>query len=99
MTTSQELHDRIVGQNLGKRFLSNLDTNPSVEVVRWKDSDGEWQGWTMSDLADLTARLATCLSDLGVGKGDTFVLIMRNRPHFHANDIPTLFHGATPVSI
>jgi hypothetical protein len=52
MTTSQELHDRIVGQNLGKRFLANLDKNAAVEVVRWKDADGAWHGWTMTDLAD-----------------------------------------------
>ena len=99
MTTSQELHDRIVGQNLGKRFLANLDKNASVEVVRWKDADGAWHGWTMTDLADLTARLATGLAGLGVGKGDTVVLMMRNRPEFHALDLAVLFLGATPVSI
>jgi len=99
MTTSQELHDRIVGQNLGKRFLSNLDANASVEVVRWKDAAGEWHGWTMTELAELTARLATGLADLGVGKGDTVVIMMRNRPEFHAIDLATLFLGATPVSI
>ena len=99
MTTSQELHDRIVGQNLGKRFLANLDKNAAVEVVRWKDADGAWHGWTMADLADVTARLATGLAGLGVGKGDTVVLMMRNRPEFHALDLAVLFLGATPVSI
>jgi long-chain acyl-CoA synthetase len=99
MTTSQELHDRIVGQNLAKRFLTNLDTNASVEVVRWKDADGAWHGWTMSVLADVTARLATGLAGLGVGKGDTVVLMLRNRPEFHALDLAVLFLGATPVSI
>jgi len=99
MTTSQELHDRIVGQNLGKRFLANLDKNAAVEVVRWKDADGAWHGWTMTDLADMTARLATGLTDLGVGKGDTVVLMMRNRPEFHALDLAVLFLGGTPVSI
>ncbi len=99
MTTSQELHDRIVGQNLGKRFLANLDKNADVEVVRWKDTDGGWHGWTMTELADVTARLATGLAGLGVGKGDTVVLMMRNRPEFHALDVAVLFLGATPVSI
>jgi long-chain acyl-CoA synthetase len=99
MTTSQELHDRIVGQNLGKRFLANLDENAAVEVVRWKDADGAWHGWTMAELADTTARLATGLAGLGVGKGDTVVLMMRNRPEFHALDLAVLFLGATPVSI
>jgi long-chain acyl-CoA synthetase len=99
MTTSQELHDRIVGQNLAKRFLTNLDANAAVEVVRWKDADGVWHGWTMTELADVTARLATGLSGLGVGKGDTVVLMLRNRPEFHALDLAVLFLGATPVSI
>ena len=99
MTTSQELHDRIVGQNLAKRFLTNLDANADVEVVRWKDADGAWHGWTMAALADVTARLATGLAGLGVGKGDTVVLMMRNRPEFHALDLAVLFLGATPVSI
>ncbi len=99
MTTSQEVHERVVGQNLAKRFLTNLDKNADVEVVRWKDAEGVWHGWTMTDLADLTARLATGLAGLGVGKGDTVVLMMRNRPEFHALDLAALFLGATPVSI
>ncbi len=99
MTTSQELHDRIVGQNLAKRFLTNLDNNADVEVVRWKQANGDWHGWTMTELADLTARLATGFAGLGVGKGDTVVLMLRNRPEFHALDLAVLFLGATPVSI
>jgi long-chain acyl-CoA synthetase len=99
MTTSQELNERIVGQNLAKRFLTNLDANGGVEVVRWKDADGAWHGWTLTELADVTARLATGLGGLGVGKGDTVVLMMRNRPEFHALDLAVLFLGATPVSI
>ena len=54
---------------------------------------------SMTDLADVTARLATGLASLGVGKGDTVVLMMRNRPEFHALDLAVLFLGATPVSI
>jgi long-chain acyl-CoA synthetase len=99
MTTSQDLHDRIVGQNLAKRFLTNLDTNAAVEVVRWKDADGSWHGWTMTELADVTARLAAGLAGLGVGKGDTVVIMLRNRAEFHALDLAALFLGATPVSI
>src|SRR6056297_630181 len=99
MTTSQDLHDRIVGQNLATRFLTNLDKNPDVETLRWKDADGAWHGWTTTELADVTARLAAGLADLGVGKGDTVVLMLRNRPEFHALDLAALFLGATPVSI
>ncbi len=97
--TSQDLYDRIAGQNLPKRFLANVERNGDVEVVNWKDSSGEWVGRTLSDLADDTARLVTSLKDLGVGKGDKVVMMIRNRQEFHAIDLAVLFCGATPVSI
>ena len=99
MTTSQELNDRIVGQNLPKRFLANVERNGDVEVVNWKDSSGDWVSKTLRDVADDTARLVTSLKDLGVGKGDKVVLMIRNRQEFHAIDLAVLFCGATPVSI
>ena len=43
MTTSQDLHDRIEGQNLATRYLANVERNGDVEVLRWKDAGGEWQ--------------------------------------------------------
>ena len=99
MTTSQDLHDRIVGHNLPKRFLSNVERNGDVEVVNWKDSSGEWVSKTLHDVADDTARLVTSLKDLGIGKGDKVVMMIRNRQEFHALDLAILFCGATPVSI
>ncbi|MFK8024565.1 MAG: long-chain fatty acid--CoA ligase [Ilumatobacter sp.] len=97
--TSEELDARIVGQNLPKRFLANVERNADVEVVNWKDSAGEWQAKTLTEVATDAARLVTSLRDLGVGKGDKVVLMMANRPEFHAIDIAVLFCGATPVSI
>lgn len=99
MTTSQDLTDRIDGKNLPKRFLANVERNGGVEVVNWKTPSGEWASKTLSDIADDTARLTTSLKDLGVGKGDTVVLMMKNRQEFHAIDLAVLFCGATPVSI
>ena len=99
MITSQDLYDRIAGRNLASRYLANVERNGSVEVVRWKDADGAWASWTLNDVTDLTARLVTGLESLGVGKGDTVVLMLRNRPEFHALDLAVLFLGATPVSI
>lgn len=98
-TTSDDLYQRIAGQNLPKRFLTNLERNGDVEVVNWKDSSGQWVSKTLNDIAVDTARLVTSLKDLGVGKGDNVVLMMRNRPEFHAIDLAVLFCGATPVSI
>ncbi len=99
MTTSQDLNDRIAGQNLATRYLANVARNGGVEVLRWKDEAGAWQSWTLDELTETTARLVTGLAALGVGKGDTVVLMLRNRPEFHALDLAVLFLGATPVSI
>ncbi|WP_040491227.1 AMP-dependent synthetase/ligase [Ilumatobacter nonamiensis] len=99
MTTSQDLYDRIDGKNLAHRFLRNVERNGDVEVVNWKTSAGDWASKTLNEVADDTARLVTSLKDLGVGHGDTVVLMMRNRAEFHAIDIAILFCGATPVSI
>ncbi len=99
MTTSQDLLDRIEGQNLNTRFLANLERNADVEVLRWKDADGAWQGQTLADLAADTARAVTGLRGLGVGPGDTVVLMLTNRHEFHSLDLAVLFLGATPVSI
>jgi len=97
--TSQDLHDRIAGQNIPKRFLANLERNGDIEVLNWKNSAGEWESRTLSELADDTARLVTSLKDLGVGPGDRVVMMIRNRGEFHALDLAVLFCGATPVSI
>ena len=99
MTTSAELHGRIVGQNLPKRFLANVERNGSIEVLNWKNSAGDWESKTLAEMADDTARLTAALQDLGVGAGDTVVMMIRNRQEFHALDIAILFCGATPVSI
>ncbi len=99
MVTFQELDDRVAGQNIPQLFLSTLAEHADVEVLRWKDSSGEWQSWSLTKLADVTARLVTSLKDLGIGHGDRVVMMLKNRPEFHALDIAILFVGATPVSI
>jgi long-chain acyl-CoA synthetase len=97
--TSQDLHDRIVGHNLPKRFLHNVARNGDVEVLNWKAADGSWESMTLAQMAEDTARLTAALKDLGVARGDKVVMMIRNRQEFHALDAAVLFCGATPVSI
>ena len=97
--TAEQLDAAIEGDTVAKRFLATLERSPDTEVVRWKDADGTWRAQTMSELADVVARLTTSLGELGVGHGDRVVLMMANRPEFHAIDLAVLFCGATPVSI
>ncbi len=99
MTTSHDIDDRIKGQTVASRFLASLAERPEATVLRWKDRAGEWQEQTLAELADHVARLVTSLKGLGLEPGDRVVMMMRNRPEFHALDLAVLFCGATPVSI
>ena len=56
MTTSQDLHERIEGQNLATRFLANVARNGDVEVIRWKEPTASGV-MTMNELSEITARL------------------------------------------
>ncbi len=99
MKTAPELDEAIAGQTVATRFLANLERNADVEVLRWKDGSGDWNVRTLAQLADDVARLAGGLRAHGIGKGDRVVLMLANRPEFHAIDLAVLFCGATPVSI
>ena len=54
-------------------------------ALRWKDGDA-FREWTWTDYADRVGRFAAALRDLGVGRGDRVVLMLRNRPEFHVAD-------------
>lgn len=99
MTTQQELDECVAGRTVATRFLDTLAKHGDIAVLRWKESDGSWSERTLTEVADDVARLVTALRELGIGKGDRVVLMMRNRQEFHAIDLAVLFCGATPVSI
>jgi long-chain acyl-CoA synthetase len=99
MITSEQLDQAVAGQTVAMRFLANLERNTDVEVLRWKDGDGTWKVQTLAQVADDVARLTNGLRAHGIGKGDRVVLMLTNRPEFHAIDLAVLFCGATPVSI
>ena len=99
MTTQQELDECVAGRTVATRFLDTLAEHGDIAVLRWKESDGSWSERTLTEVADDVARLVTALRELGIGKGDRVVLMMRNRQEFHAIDLAVLFCGATPVSI
>ena len=99
MTIQQELDECVAGETVATRFLNTVAHHGDIAVLRWKESDGTWAERTLQEVADDTARLVTALRELGIGKGDRVVLMMSNRPEFHAIDLAVLFCGATPVSI
>jgi len=57
------------------------------------------QRYTWRDYADEVERVASALHRLGVRRGDTVGIMLRNRPEFHFVDTGALHLGAIPVSI
>ncbi len=54
---------------------------------------------TFAEYAERVRRIAAGLAALGVKRGDTVALLMRNRPEFHLCDTAAVHLGATPFSI
>jgi long-chain acyl-CoA synthetase len=79
-------------------FVDRLAGHGTDVALRWKDGDG-WEAWTVAEYADRVARVAAGFRELGVGRGDRVVLMMRNCPEFHVLDLAALMLGATPISI
>lgn len=79
-------------------FLSTVDARPDAVALRWR-RDGHWAQWTWQEYADTSSRLAGGLRHLGVARGDRVVLMLRNRPEFHAMDMATVLIGAIPISL
>lgn len=79
-------------------FVATAAERADLTALRWR-TPGGWASWSWRDYADRTARVAAALRDLGVEPGDRIVLMLRNRPEFHAVDMGALFAGAVPVSL
>jgi long-chain acyl-CoA synthetase len=59
--------------------------------------EGEWISW--EEWAAASERAARAFAALGVRRGDTAALMLRNRPEFHVLDVALLMLGAIPFSI
>jgi long-chain acyl-CoA synthetase len=80
------------------QFVETVAANGSNTALRWKDGE-VFREWTWAEYGERAARLAGALGDLGIGRGDRVVLLMRNRPEFHVADVAVMLCGATPISI
>ncbi len=63
------------------------------------NDDGSEERLTLGDLYANTNRVARILSRAGIGKGDTFVLLMRNHPEFLYGLFAALSTGAVAVPV
>src|SRR5262245_39763666 len=65
-------------------------------ALRTKDGEAEH---TWREYGERVRRLAAGFSALGVGKGDTFALMLTNRPEFHFADAAAMHVGAVAFSV
>jgi long-subunit acyl-CoA synthetase (AMP-forming) len=96
--TNEMLAEQTRGQTVPSRFLQTVRARPDAVALRAKDGEG-WREMTFAEYADAAGRVAGGLQELGVGRGDRVVLMMRNRPEFYVADMGALLVGATPISI
>jgi long-chain acyl-CoA synthetase len=97
--TKEQLDQAVAGQTIPTRFLAMVRDNGERVALRWRNPDETWGEWTWNDYADQVRRVAAGLGDLGLGRGQRLVIMMRNRPEFHVVDLATLLCGGTPISI
>lgn len=99
MTTSAEIQAVIEGDTVPTAFLRTVEALGDLTALRWKNEDGSWGEKTYGQYADEVSLVAAGLANLGVGRGDRVMLMIRNRPEFHVLDVAVVMLGAIPVSI
>jgi long-chain acyl-CoA synthetase len=97
-STIAEVHARVDGQTMPRKFLELVDRHPHLPILHARDGDG-WTTHTVADVAGLAAQVAHGLLHDRVAVGERVLLMMRNRPEFHWLDLAAQFVRATPVSI
>jgi long-chain acyl-CoA synthetase len=98
-STIEEVHARVAGQTVPRRFLELAARRPDIPLLHSRRDGGGWDTWTPTDVSELTAKAAQGLLFDRVAVGERVLLMMRNRPDFHWLDLAAQFVRATPVSI
>ena len=97
----EDLAKTVEGMTTPKAFLAIVAEHPDLVMLRSMrgEEPGQWDEWTATEYADLTAKAAAGLRHHGLAAGERMLLMMRNRPDFHWFDAAAQFLRATPVSI
>ena len=98
-STIAEIDALVVGATVPRRFLELVAADPSLPLFHSAADGGGWNVHRASDVEATASRIAAGLQRDGVAPGDRVLLMMRNRPEFHAYDLAAQFVRATPVSI
>jgi long-chain acyl-CoA synthetase len=82
-------------RNVLDGLVRHLDDHPDAAAFRTV----EGETWTWRQYADRAAAFAGGLAELGIGRGDRVVIMLRNRLEFHVADLGVLLLGGTAISI
>jgi long-chain acyl-CoA synthetase len=96
--TNAEIMAAVAGRTVPSVFRDTVAARAGEVALRWREGDS-FSSWTWADYADRACRVAAGLGSLGVRPGERVVLMMRNRPEFHAADVGVLLAGCTPISV
>src|SRR4051812_17011779 len=83
-------------ESLCAAFQTTAAERAPQGALRTKDGETEY---TWAEYGDHVRRLAAGFAALGVRKGDTFALMLTNRPEFHFADAAAMHLGAVAFSV
>src|SRR5246500_5648817 len=81
---------------LPQAFQETAALQPDAVAIR---TVGDQVVITWRQYADRVRKIASGLSALGIERGETVGLLLRNRPEFHLTDTAVMHLGAIPFSI
>ena len=81
---------------VAEAFMCTARLNPDRVALRTRGGEREI---TWREYEEQVDRFALGLRDLGLARGDTFALMLANRPEFHVADSAAMALGATPFSL
>ncbi|MCG8560214.1 MAG: AMP-binding protein [Hyphomicrobiales bacterium] len=83
--------------NFGADVVDRLARDRDGPALIWCNAAGDMAELTFSDMARLTDRFATVLSQRGVAKGDRVVVMLPRIPHWQVAVVGALKLGAVPI--
>ncbi|MEV0033942.1 class I adenylate-forming enzyme family protein [Nocardia sp. NPDC050793] len=99
MTTARhdEIHQRLTdARSVCDLLRTTADSYPDRIALRSHETGAEW---TYRQAIARIGAVAELLRELGVTRGDTVALMMRNIPQFHIADAAAMMLGAVPFSV
>jgi long-chain acyl-CoA synthetase len=93
---TQRGESAVTAATVAEAFVRTARANPGRVALRTRGGEQEI---TWAEYAERVNRFALGLIGLGLRRGQTFALMLTNRPEFHIADSAALSLGATPFSL